>query len=201
MCMVNRHQSNSVILFLLPFFIFCSNIQDKLSPSFQVRSDGFYYCIRPDNKNVLMVIQFFNDGRLRASQWIRTSGSIGEIAEVKDAANSWLKECEGFTMCTSYHCAGAKLEFDLDLANPASVFASGNPTHRKFSGKVLADGNVLLTWDYDDTRFSFTFIANNNRQPTSSDSLLQSRSSDSLHFSPVSSVAIKTSQQKGCSSP
>jgi hypothetical protein len=73
-------------LMISPLFIFCSNKEDKVSSSSQVRCDGFYYCIRPDNNNLMMIIQFYNDGKLRASQWIHRDGTIGEIADVKNAA-------------------------------------------------------------------------------------------------------------------
>lgn len=159
------------LLTVTAIFNVCSKKDDKLLPSSQVRCDGFYYCIRPDTENEMMVIQFYNDGKMRASQWIRRDGSIGEIADVKNAANSWLEKCEGFTMCTSYRAGGAKIGFDLNFVGPLNVFASGDPIHRSFTGKMLNDGRLSCTWDHDTTHFIFNFISNNSRFPTSSDSL------------------------------
>jgi hypothetical protein len=143
------------------------------SPSAQVHHDGFYYCIRPDDENIMMVARFFNDGKLRASQWFRRAGAIGKIAEAKNAADSWLKACEGFTMCASYHADGANIGFELNFSGCEQVFASAGPTHRIFSGIMIEKDCLSLTWDRDDTRFLFNFIHNDNLRPTSSDSLVE----------------------------
>jgi hypothetical protein len=91
--------------------------------------------------------------------------------KAKNAADSWLKECEGFTMCAAYHVIGDKIEFELNFAGSEQIFASGNPIHRRLSGKMANDDCLSFTWDNDATLFPFEFIHNSNRQPTSSDSL------------------------------
>jgi len=169
MRMVKLHRLTIALFILLS--IVCSKKEDKLSQTAHVRCDGFYYCIRPDQKEVMMVIRFYNDGKLRASQWIRRDGSIGEIADVKNAADSWLEKCEGFTMCSSYHVGSGKIEFDLNFAGIEKVLASGDPIRRSFRGKTLKDGRLSCTWDHDSTHFLFNFISNDNRHPTHSDSL------------------------------
>jgi hypothetical protein len=168
---ITLHLLLAVILFLPVVLASCSKKTDKVSPSMHLRSDGIYYCVRPDDNNIMMVIRFFDDGKLRASQWIRMAGSIGTIAEAKNAAESWLKQCEGFTICTPYQLGGADLKFDLNLANSASVFASGSPISRSFMGNMLKNGNLSCTWDYDDTRFLFNFISNSDLHPTAADSV------------------------------
>ena len=171
MRLVNLSTHTIVFLLLALIFIVCSKKDAALPASSQIRCDGFYYCVRPDTENVMMVIQFYNDGTLRASQWFYRDGSIGDIANVKNAAGSWLEKCEGFTMCASYHIGGAKIDFDLNFAGIAKVFANGDPIHRSFTGKMLSDGRLSCTWDHDTTRFIFNFISNDNRYPTRSDSL------------------------------
>jgi hypothetical protein len=169
------HKLPFILLVMLSFLPAYSKKTDSLSssPSVQVRCDGFYYCVRPGDENLMMVIRFFKDGKLRASQWFRRDDAIGKIADAKNAADSWLKQCEGFTVCTSYHFDGAKVGFELNFSGSEQVFASGSPAHRSFSGKSLEKDCISLTWDHDDTRFLFNFIHNDDRQPTSSDSLTE----------------------------
>jgi hypothetical protein len=172
MRIVKFHKPAIVFLFVVPIVFMCTHKKDASLLSSSVRCDGFYYCVRPDDEKVMMVLQFFNNGKLRASQWYRRDGSIGEIADVKNAADSWLKQCEGFTMCASYRVDGLNIEFDLQFAGIEKIFAAGNPLHRRFTGKMLNDGRLTCTWDRDDTRFLFNFISDDHRHPTHADSLV-----------------------------